>query len=90
MLLVRSHFAFWLELRHNNVHIVPSGPLLSKQSIYVLGYAFIGVALAMKNGHAGYFDHGFVQTIHILLHPIIMFAVSMLAEYWVATIPPQV
>lgn len=70
--------------------LVPSGALFSKQSIYVLGYAFVGGALAMKHGHAGYFDDGFVQAIHMLLLPSMMFAVSMLAEYWVATLPPQV
>lgn len=67
------------------------GPVLSnKQSIYVVGYAFIGVALAAKDGHAGYLEDGFVQIIHILLLPSILFAVSMVAEYWVAAIPPQV
>jgi len=69
---------------------LPRGALFARKSVYVCGYTFLGAALAAENGQEGYFDDGFVQTIHILLLPSIMFAVSMVAEYWVDTLPPQV
>lgn len=59
-------------------------------SIYVLGFGCIGLALALRAGDTGYLDKGVIQVSYILLLPSVMFAVAMVSESWVASLPSQV
>lgn len=65
-------------------------PSLEPQSVYLFGFAALGVAMAARAGETGYADLGIWQTQYILFTPSVMFGITMMAEYWVQSLPSQV
>lgn len=59
-------------------------------SVYAGGFGCIGVVLAAMEGEAGFYDDWFLQAEYGILMPAIVFAVAMLAEFWVEGLPSQV
>lgn len=59
-------------------------------SVYAGGFGCIGVVLAAMEGEAGFYDDWFLQAEYSVLMPSIVFAVAMLAEFWVEGLPSQV
>lgn len=59
-------------------------------SVYAGGVGCIGVVLAALQGEAGFHDDWFLQAEYCVLIPSLIFAVAMLAEFWVEGLPSQV
>lgn len=50
----------------------------------------MGVVLAALQGEVGVYDDGFLQIQYGVLMPSLLFAVAMLADFWVQGLPSQV
>ncbi len=78
-------------LSHTLTTISPAGwPSLSPRSVYMFGFAILGVVMALRAGETGYADLGIWQTQYLFFTPSLMFGIAMMAEYWVQSLPSQV
>lgn len=59
-------------------------------SLYAMGMLILGVSLAGLGGGTGLNDPGVVQILYLVLLPAAMYALCMIAKFWVEGLPSQV
>lgn len=65
-------------------------PLSLKRSGCSFGMGLVGLSLAIRSATTAFWDPGVVQAVYCVFIPMIVFACSMLAGFWVETLPSQV